>query len=257
METKHPIQFRQSRLSTPDATDDGRGATHARRGNPVPEPIALRPTPFNQRRVWRLLVASLAVAGLAAPLAAAASPRGGDAFFGIRLRLGWKYDDLRMCGATGPGAPHGPDIDVSAFAELPLSDDASLDVNLPLFRPIMLGVAGRMVQLEPEATLLFRTDLDDGNRLVAGPSLGFSLHYGPDLLSTSKGAGRTPSFWAFGPRLGGYVGVDFVRPTETFNFQLGLHPYFEPLFAIADERARRGRVAGLTLDSSFRFRPVR
>lgn len=223
----------------------------------MPESIVLRSTTFVQRLVGRLLIAGLAAAGLFAPLDAVASPRGGDAFFGIRLRLGWKYDDLRMCGATGPGVPHGPDLDVSAFAEVALSDKASLDISLPLLRPTMLAIAGGMVQFEPEATLLFRGDVSGGSQWVLGPSLGLSLHYGPDYLSTSKGEGRTPSFWAIGPRLGGYVGVDFVRPTEVFNFQLGLHPYFEPLFAIGDERGHRGRVAGLTLDNSFRFRSIR
>ncbi len=205
------------------------------------------------RRHRKLLLAALSLTALLAPVTADALPAR-DPVFGIRLRLGWKFDDLRMCGATGPSVPHGPDLDISAFAEIPLQGDASLDVNLPLFRPIMLAVAGGMVQFEPEATLLFRPATSGSSQLVAGPSLGLSLHYGPDLHST-MGAGRTPSFWAVGPRLGGYVGVDFVRPTETFNFQLGLHPYFEPLFAFGDARGRTGRVAGLTLDNSFRFHP--
>jgi hypothetical protein len=110
-----------------------------------------------------------------------------------------------------------------------------------------------MLQFEPEATLLFRRDTSSGTQLVAGPSVGVSLHYGPDYNSDPEGSGRTASFWAVGPRVGGYVGLDFARPGEAFNFQLGLHPYVAPLISINDERHHRGWVMGITLENSFRL----
>ncbi len=58
--------------------------------------------------------------------------------------------------------------------------------------------------------------------------------------------------WAIGPRIGGYAGVDITRP-KTFNFQLGLHPYFTPLFSVGDSGNHRGRAAGITVAGSFRF----
>jgi hypothetical protein len=60
--------------------------------------------------------------------------------------------------------------------------------------------------------------------LVAGPTLGVSLHYGPDYESASSGDKRGPSFFAIGPTIGGYLGLDFKRPEKTFNFELGLTP---------------------------------
>jgi hypothetical protein len=68
--------------------------------------------------------------------------------------------------------------------------------------------------------------------------------------SEPSGAGRTEDFFAAGPILGGYVGLDFVRPDRVFNFQLGLTPYVTPLWR-ADGDV--GVVVGGLLDASFRF----
>jgi hypothetical protein len=56
-----------------------------------------------------------------------------------------------------------------------------------------------------------------------------------------------------GPRFGGYVGLDFVRPGEGFNFQLGLHPYVSPMWSIDDPADHRGTVAGAMAEGVFRF----
>jgi hypothetical protein len=56
-----------------------------------------------------------------------------------------------------------------------------------------------------------------------------------------------------GPIVGAYAGLDFRRPGETFNFQLGLSPYVTPLFGIRDPQNHRGVVIGGLLDGIFRF----
>ena len=202
--------------------------------------------------VWVIAVV-IATAGLTIPTETQAAEGDDDYIFGIRLRLGWKYDNIRICGATPKGAPHGPDIDISLFSEIPLSDTTAIDINLPVFRPVMFWTAARLVQFEPEATLLIRVDDTGDTHSVIGPSLGVSVHYGPDLNSGMTDADRGPSFFAIGPRIGGYAGFDFVRPSDGFNFQLGLNPYVTPLFTVGDPEHHRGLISGMTLDSSFRF----
>ena len=190
--------------------------------------------------------------GLTVSLTASAEPRD-DAVVGIRLRIGWKLDNLRVCGATPPGVPHGPDIDISFFGEVPLKDGVSLDVNVPLFRPIMFAAAARLLQFEPEVTLLFRGAVSAQTDVIGGPSLGLSFNYAPDLNADFNSDDRSPSFFSIGPRIGGYVGVDFVRNGRRFNDQLGLHPYLLPLFSVRDPARHRGLVAGATVDNSFRI----
>jgi hypothetical protein len=63
--------------------------------------------------------------------------------------------------------------------------------------------------------------------------LGVSLHYGPDYKSEASGVGRMPSFFAMGPIIGGYAGLNFKRSNgDQSRFQLGFSPYIIPLFGI-------------------------
>jgi len=174
---------------------------------------------------------------------------------GIKLRVGGRYDNVRMCVATPAGFKGGPAMDVSLFMDIGLTDRMSLGINLPVFRPILFGAAFRMLQFEPDVSLNFHHRVNDKLHLVAGPALGISLHYGPDYNSERSGDGRGSSFFALGPRLGAYVGLDFVRPGKDFNFQLGLSPYVAPLFSVGDADRQRGVVVGGTLDGQFRFTP--
>ena len=135
-----------------------------------------------------------------------------------------------------------------------IDDNISLDIDLPVMRPILFGVSFDMLQFEPSVTLKFRKVMDGKVDFVGGPSLGISFHYGPDYNSEEEGSGRTTSFFAMGPTFGGYVGLDFKRPGEVFNFQLGLSPYVTPLFSIDDPEDHRGVVVGGLLDGIFRFR---
>ncbi len=173
--------------------------------------------------------------------------------FGLKLRAGGRYDDVRMCVGSPAGVKGGPAADISFFTEFGVSEKMSVSFNIPIMRPILFGAAFKMLQLEPEASLNFRIEREGDVDVIVGPSLGVTLHYGPDYKSERSGVGRGPSFFAMGPRVGGYVGLDFKRPGETFNFQLGLSPYIAPLFAIDDPENHRGVVVGGMLDGQFRF----
>jgi hypothetical protein len=172
---------------------------------------------------------------------------------GVKIRLGGRYDNVRKCVASPTGTKGGIAADISAFAEFPTGKSTVVSVDLPVMRPILFAFAFHMLQFEPTATLKF-SDLT-GNKVgwVAGPTLGVSLHYGPDYHSESSGPGRTPSFFAMGPIVGAYAGLDFRRPGEKFNFQLGVSPYVTPLFGIGDPQKHKGIVIGGLLDGSFRF----
>ena len=196
----------------------------------------------------------LGLTGIEAVARADADPSAAKPFvIGPKIRAGGRFDNVRMCVASPAGAKGGPAADISLSAEFALKRTVALEVDIPLFRPIMFGAAFQMLQLEPSVTLKFRHIGAGRIDLIGGPTLGVSLHYGPDYNSESSGDGRTASFFAMGPMIGGYIGMDFKRPGEKYNFQLGVTPYVEPLFGINDPQRHRGVVAGGLLDFQFRF----
>lgn len=184
---------------------------------------------------------------LSLPAAAQASLQP-NVVLGVRVTLGGRYDNVRRCVATPKGTPGGPAADVQFFAEFALGPDVSLTVNLPVMRPILFAAAFQVLQFEPDVTLAWRRRASDSIDWIVGPSLGVSLHYGPDYTSELTG----PKFFAMGPTFGAYLGLDFKRP-GTFNFQLGLHPYVIPLFGVSDPAGHRGVVVGAMLEGPFRF----
>ena len=200
--------------------------------------------------VWAFFVAILALEGAAS---AQGEPNDGQVIFGVAVRAGGRFDNVRMCVATPAGVKGGPAADISLFSEFSVGNDMSLHVDLPVFRPILFGAAFKMLQFEPSVTLKFRKVNDGKVDLVAGPTLGVSLHYGPDYHSERSGDGRGQSFFALGPILGGYLGLDFKRPDDAFNFELGLTPYVTPLFGVADSDNHKGVVVGGLLDGAFKF----
>lgn len=210
-----------------------------------------------KRTIRSLVLATVALAMLAfvedAVAQEPALSRDGTVIFGVKVRAGGRFDNVRMCVASPAGVKGGPAMDVSLFAEVGLADDIALEVDVPFVRPILFATAFRMLQFEPSAALKFYKSTDGSVDLVAGPAVGVSLHYGPDYESEPRGDGRRSSFFAIGPTVGAYLGLDFVRPGETFNFQLGLTPYVTPLFGIDDPADHRGIVVGGLLDGSFRF----
>ena len=179
----------------------------------------------------------------------------GQVIFGVKVRAGGRFDNVRMCVASPAGAKGGPAADISFFTEFDVGGNKSIHVDIPIMRPILFGAAFKMLQFEPSVTLNFRQVTDSKVDVIIGPTLGISLHYGPDYKSETASDKRQPSFFALGPFIGGYVGLDFKRPDEKFNFQLGLTPYVIPLFGVADDENHKGVVIGGLLDGSFRFNP--
>jgi hypothetical protein len=174
--------------------------------------------------------------------------------FGLKIRVGGRYDDVRKCVASKTGTKGGIAADISAIADIPTGRGALVQIDLPVMRPILFAAAFDMLQFEPTVTLKFSDKSSNTVGWVAGPMLGVSLHYGPDYNSEAKGVGRTSSFFAMGPIIGGYAGLDFRRSGgEVRKFQLGISPYVIPLFGIGDPKDHRGVVAGALVDGTFRF----
>jgi hypothetical protein len=173
--------------------------------------------------------------------------------FGFKIRMGGRYDNVRKCVASKTGTKGGIAADISAFADFPVANGTAVHVDLPVMRPILFAAAFHMLQFEPTASLQFSDRSSNKVGWVVGPTLGASFHYGPDYNSEASGPGRTPSFFAMGPIVGAYAGMDFRRPGEKFNFQLGLSPYVTPLFGIRDPQNHRGVVIGGLLDGIFRY----
>jgi hypothetical protein len=198
--------------------------------------------------LWFLIASFLPMAAYAQRI-----PSENTVTFGIKIRAGGRHDDVRMCVATPAGSKLGPAMDVSFITEFGLSNDLVLSLNVPVLRPILFATRFNMLQFEPDVTLKFLVKEGERRELVAGPSLGVSLHYGPDFRSELDGDLRGPSFFALGPRVGAYVGVNFKRPGKSFGFQLGFSPYVTPLFSINDPESHQGRVVGGSLDALFHF----
>ena len=176
-----------------------------------------------------------------------------NTLFGVKIRVGGRYDNVRMCVATPPGVKGGMAADISAFAEIPVREGTKLHIDLPVMRPILFAAAFRMLQFEPTVMVQFSDKSGREGGFVAGPVLGVSLHYGPDYHSEPKGNGRTADFFALGPILGAYAGVNFIKPEKKYDFQLGISPYVTPLFGIRDSENHKGIVVGGLLDGTFRF----
>jgi len=174
--------------------------------------------------------------------------------FGFKIRIGGRYDNIRKCVASKTGTKGGPAADISAFVNLPINNNSSFHVDLPIMRPILFAIAFRMLQFEPTVAFNFYHRINNNIDWLAGPALGLSLHYGPDYNSEAFGPQRGPSFFAMGPIIGAYTGFDFKRPQKIFNFQLGISPYITPLFSIQDPQNHKGIVIGALADGIFCFK---
>ena len=218
--------------------------------------VSSKRSPAVRKIVGALLFGLVGAAVILPTTAYAQSDTGAGSFvFGVKIRAGGRFDNVRACVASPPGVKGGPAADISFFTEVGVTDDMAVHFDLPVFRPIMFGLAFKMLQFEPSVTLKFRKVTDGKADVVGGPTLGLSLHYGPDYKSDPKAETQGPSFFAMGPFVGGYIGADFKRPGETFNFELGLTPYVIPLFGVNDPESHRGVVVGALLDGAFKFTP--
>jgi len=180
------------------------------------------------RRLVRFVVL---VAGLSLPATALANTTPGAAY-GVDIRMGGRFDNMRMCVATPEGFQAGPMGDISLFTELGLGDKLALNFTLPVFRPIFFGAAFRMMQFEPDFALLYRVEGEGKGDWVFGPTAGVSLHFGPDNLSSA--ANRGLEFFAWGPVGGVYVGRAIDREKGEMDVEYGLGLNATPMYAEHD-----------------------
>ncbi len=148
--------------------------------------------PFIRRHAC---AAVLAVLLLLFPAEASARAAGSSDLlvFGIQVSIGGRYDDVRLCVASGKDVPGGIAADISFFAEVGVAENISLFFNVPVMRPILFATAFDMLQFEPFVVLNFRVPAGDTFDFIGGLSLGVSLNYGPDWHSETSGPGRTAS----------------------------------------------------------------
>jgi hypothetical protein len=148
--------------------------------------------------------------------------------YGVLFMSGGRYDNLRRCAATSAGTKGGPMADIMLVTKKTISEKYVLTFNLPVMRPILFGLAFKMLQFEPEFVLEMNTHLSDRVSLVAGPGLGVSFHYGPDYKSELRDLDK--SFFAIGPFFSWQTGFAFKREGVAKS-TAGLKAFYVPLFA--------------------------
>ncbi|MHC1703564.1 MAG: hypothetical protein AB9846_06620 [Tenuifilaceae bacterium] len=167
--------------------------------------------------------------------------------YGILFMSGGRYDNLRRCAATSAGTKGGPIADIMLVTRKTISDKYALTFNLPVMRPILFGLAFKMLQFEPEFILEMNKHLSDRVDLVAGPGVGVSFHYGPDYKSELKDPDN--SFFAIGPFFSWQTGIAFKRDGIAKS-TVGLKAFYTPLFA---KDRNVGTVLGGALFYKFMF----
>jgi hypothetical protein len=172
--------------------------------------------------------------------------------WGVKVGAGGRYDDVRMCVASSPGVKGGPVAELYLFTEVGRVGNVSATLNLPVMRPVLFGVAFKMLQLEPDVSIDIYHALSDSLDLVYGPRVGLSFHYGPDYRSGTKDAERGPDFFAVGPKLGISLALQFKRPGGV-DYLVGINPYFIPLIAVDDPSFPDGIVVGGMLEGAMRW----
>ena len=148
--------------------------------------------------------------------------------YGILFMAGGRYDNFRMCVASPAGVKGGPIADIMFIAKNRLNESYSLTFNLPVMRPILFGLAFKMLQFEPELTLEYHKLINEKTNLVTGPGIGISFHYGPDYKSDLNNFGE--SFFAMGPILSWHAGIEFKKE-RVIKSAVGLKAFYIPLFA--------------------------
>ncbi len=178
--------------------------------------------------------AVVSIAAVASILSAEVHPR-------IAIMTGARYDNLRMCVATPADVKGGPMADAAFMVKIS-GDKLDGGFKIPLFRPIMFGLAFQMVQFEPEAFLRFPLGTDSSWTIM--PGTGVSVHFGPDYHSDTKNRGE--SFWAAGP----IASVSILKKVGKRENEIGLRPFVTSLFG---ENDRKGIVAGCSFEYLIQF----
>jgi hypothetical protein len=167
----------------------------------------------------------------------------GDHELGLMVIVGGRYDNMRLCVATGNGTKGGPIADIMLTGRYGIKDDVSFGVNIPVFRPILFGAAFQLLQFEPELQVEFRSLQKSNHQFAIAPSLGVSLHYGPDYTSDKKN--RSPSFFAAGPIIGTHLSIGFTDKSGFTKNSFGIKPFYAALFS---ENQGTGTVLGAALE---------
>ncbi len=191
-----------------------------------------------------LTLTSLILASISDPLAQESVKRGFS--YGILYMAGGRYDNVRMCVATGGGVKGGPVADIMFLTKYTLSEKAAVTFNLPVMRPLLFALAFQMLQFEPEFTFQYRKVLNDSKAVLTGPGLGVSLNYGPDYKSDLKNRGD--SFFAAGPFISWQFGLEFRGRQKTRV--AGIRAFYVPLTA---KDHPDGTVLGAALEYSMYF----
>jgi hypothetical protein len=147
---------------------------------------------------------------------------------GILFMAGGRYDNFRRCAATSQGTKGGPIADVMYVTKYKINENQSLAFNLPLFRPILFGIAFKMLQFEPEFTYEYSKQVSEKTLLITGPGLGISFHYGPDYKSKLRDLSN--SFFAMGPFISWQAGFAFKKEGK-IKSSTALKAFYVPLFA--------------------------
>jgi hypothetical protein len=166
--------------------------------------------------------------------------------YGILYMAGGRYDNVRMCVATGGGVKGGPIADIMFLTKYTFTEKSSVTFNLPVMRPLLFAIAFQMLQFEPEFTFQYRKVLNDSKAMLTGPGLGVSLNYGPDYKSDLKNRGA--SFFAAGPFLSWQIGLEFKGDQKTRV--AGIRAFYVPLSA---KDHPGGTVLGAALEYSLYF----
>lgn len=167
---------------------------------------------------------------------------------GLDVMVGGRYDDLRMCVASPAGVKGGPIADVQLTTRYWINDNTAVGLKFPVMRPILFGLAFKMLQFEPEFTFQYRSTPEKDRTFVIEPSLGLSLHYGPDY-NTPKDAESPDRFFAAGPLVAALVGVGW-KSDANLNRVVGIKPFYIPLFS---KERETGTVLGATVEGHWDF----
>jgi len=163
--------------------------------------------------------------------------------YGILFMAGGRYDNYRMCVASPAGVKGGLMADIMFITKHRLNDNHSLTFNLPMMRPVLFGLAFKMLQFEPELTLEYNKLINEKINLVTGPGIGISFHYGPDYKSDLSNLSE--SFFAMGPFLSWQTGIEFKKESVAKSVA-GLKAFYVPLFA-------KDRPAGTVLGGALLY----
>lgn len=169
-----------------------------------------------------------------------------DMSFGFNFMAGGRYDNLRMCVATPSGVKGGPIADIVLNTRIKLSDNDNWGFKLPVMRPILFGLAFKMLQFEPEFIYEHSFKINDKTDFILGPGIGASFHWGPDYKTDLKTSDRK-DFFAAGPFISSLFGFHFEN-SKNLGRIIGIRVFYTPLFS---KEKSTGTVAGAAFEGHF------